>query len=105
MSLHSSMSLKAQNKRIERDQTGAATEKTLPEQIAFYDEEIRKAKSWIDFYMNAKNPKSRSAKMAATYAATLKRLEMEREIRLAKLYASKLQNIKGGAMQLAKVTK
>jgi cation transport regulator ChaC len=78
---------------IEREQTGKA-EMSLPEQIAFYDEEIRKAKSWITYYANPKNPK-----LAATYTALVAKLEMKREVALAHLYASQMPDI-GGTVKL-----
>jgi hypothetical protein len=102
--VNSHHSQKNRNKIINSQQSGAAPTKTLPEQIAFYDEEIRKAKSWIEYYTNPKNPRNQNAKMAATYAATVSRLEMEREIRLAQLYASNIP-FHGGKMEMAKVTK
>jgi cation transport regulator ChaC len=83
---------------IEREQTGKA-EMSLPEQIAFYDEEIRKAKSWITYYANPKNPKNKNPKLAATYTALVAKLEMKREIALAKLYASQMPDI-GGTVKL-----
>jgi hypothetical protein len=104
MAFHGYVTPKGRNKIIDREQTGSAA-MTLPEQVAFYDEEIRKAKSWIAFYTNPKNRKSINPKMAATYTALAAKLENEREICLAKLYASKLRNIKGGKIELAKAAK
>ena len=89
---------------IEKHQTGAVAEKTLPEQIEFLDGEIKKQKSWIDFYKSPRQKRVHSdewiSKTVAVYETTLTSLEWKREVLLAKLYASKMPDI-GGAMMLA----
>lgn len=97
-SLHTS---KNRERIITREQTGAANPLTPVEQVAFYDSEIRKAKSWIVYYTSPKNPKARNPKMAAVHVQLVARLEMKREIALAQLYAEQMPDI-GGTVELAK---
>ena len=73
---------------IRTQQTGAAAELTLLEQIAILDDEIRKAKSWAEYYTNPKNPKAKNPKMALSHTTVASNLEMKREELKALYYVS-----------------
>jgi hypothetical protein len=91
---------------INTQQSGAASEPTLPEKIAFYDGEIKKAKGWISYYTNPRKPKNANPKMAATHAAMVASFEKKREALRALLYVQQLDEAMptfGGAMKLAGV--
>ena len=105
MAFYGYLTKAGREKVITREQTGAASEMTLAEQVEFLDGEIKKAQSWIAYYSNPR-AKSRLSetqvqKQIASYQGIVDGFAMKREVALAKLYASNMPDI-GGALLMAK---
>lgn len=99
-------------KIIDREQTGAVYELTLPEQIAFLDKEIVKAEGWVTYYGKLLKTKrmteAQAQRMIDLHKNLAESLSVKREDIKAKYYVTLLTEQMptfGGAMQLAGRTK
>lgn len=99
------LKLETIERNIVQHQTGTASEMTVPERLEMLDGEIKKNKSWIEFYNSPRGKRNHSdewlAKTITVYQTTIESLAWKRERLLAIHYHQTTLPMAGGAMKLA----